>query len=524
MAVGSGRILAAAELSGDALDDVVVWDLFNDAELWIADGLGGFTTDTVIDLGVDEPWGLWSAHANGDADVDLVASRLTGDVSVFLGDGAGGISTTIPFAADAAVLGMAAADLTGDGLIDLVVNLAGPVGPQLGIYPNDGAGSYGAGLFMPLNVPAIVAPSYGVLAVEDFDGDGELDVATSGAVFYGAERFATPFERIIAGDGAYGVVSRDFDGNGTADLAISLFGESAVEVFSGQGNGAFVSLAKYGVNALPATLGSADFNGDTHFDLFTINTGGSGDMSVLLGVGDGTFTGPTHVALATGVFRATVGDVNRDGNLDVAAASTFADEVVVVLGDGAGGFPNSIAISVENPLYVAAGQLSPDANLDLVVTRSTNDSPLLLLGDRTGSFTSQVLTAASTTRKLAVADLNADGRAELLAAGVSDSTLLIWTVDTLGGLVAVSPVPVVDGFNEFEIADVDGDGHVDLLSSDGDALWVQHGDGGFGFGAATGFVGAAGDQLAVADFDGNGVPDVAMTDDFDDLTVILLGQ
>jgi hypothetical protein len=78
----------------------------------------------------------------------------------------------------------------------------------------------------------------------------------------------------------------DFDGDHRTDLAVG----SGVEltVRRGGGDGTFGPPVTYPTGVIPWWVTAADFSGDGRFDLAVAN-GGDGSVSVLLGVGDGTF-------------------------------------------------------------------------------------------------------------------------------------------------------------------------------------------------------------------------------------------
>ena len=158
----------------------------------------------------------------------------------------------------------------------------------------------------------------------------------------------------------------------------------------------------YAVGQLPILIVVHDFNGDGKPDLAVLNTG-SGNVSVLLGNGDGTFrnasnfdvggSGPTSIAIA---------DFDGDGKLDMAIAlptqvpfSCTGSTVNILLGNGDGNFQPAIkAVDVpSNYALVAAGDISADGKADLVVLRHQFDSTCspqggfsLFLGKGDGTF------------------------------------------------------------------------------------------------------------------------------------------
>src|SRR5207249_2100996 len=94
-----------------------------------------------------------------------------------------------------------------------------------------------------------------------------------------------------------------------------------VSILLGNGDGTFqaaTSLPVPGSNPLGVTLG--DLNKDGHLDIIVAEAGSS-DIAVFLGQGGGAFAAPVTYALATPPFQVVVADVNGDGKLDVVTAN-----------------------------------------------------------------------------------------------------------------------------------------------------------------------------------------------------------
>ena len=129
-------------------------------------------------------------------------------------------------------------------------------------------------------------------------------------------------------------------------------------------NGSFDSgvSGEYGLNA-------GDFNGDGIADL-VVGGNGSQQVRVLLGNGNGTFTGAAAQSSGGSTWVVVTGDVNGDGDLDVAAANSFSGNVGVLLGNGDGTFASADARSTSAPHVpsVDLGDLDGDGDLDLVLS------------------------------------------------------------------------------------------------------------------------------------------------------------
>jgi len=137
----------------------------------------------------------------------------------------------------------------------------------------------------------------------------------------------------VAGSGSEFVAVEDFNGDGKLDLAVAnitcnggCFVRGSVSILLGNADGTFRSAVNYKVAPLPSFVAVRDFNNDGKLDLVTANA--AGNMTVLLGNGDGTFQAAViYVAGGNIPVSGAVGDFNGDGAPDVA----FLNGGVVVL-------------------------------------------------------------------------------------------------------------------------------------------------------------------------------------------------
>jgi len=120
-------------------------------------------------------------------------------------------------------------------------------------------------------------------------------------------------------------VSADFNGDGRIDLAVNNrgtirteFESGDVSVFLGRGDGSFDQGLRIETGGSPIHLARADFNGDGQIDLVTANS--SEDASILIGRGDGTFEAPERFGIQDYPYGLAAGDVNGDGGADLVAA------------------------------------------------------------------------------------------------------------------------------------------------------------------------------------------------------------
>ena len=243
----------------------------------------------------------------------------------------------------------------------------------------------------------------------------------------------------------------------------------------------FAAAKSYTVGTTPSRVATGDVNGDGKLDLIVANTG-SGNVSVLLGNGDGTFQAAVNfdAAMAAPQFVLT-GDFNGDGKLDVAvfspgdATNNLTGTVSVLLGNGDGTFQAGRTTNLTiNTTQIGVADLNGDHRADLIVTEFNSAFSLsVLLGKGDGTFQAPTEVAAdlscaggvavTSCAVLAAADFNRDGNTDLALATQNGVQVLLGRGDGTfqsGATTAVAagyPVGIVS------VADINGDGTPDLV-------------------------------------------------------------
>ena len=529
---GQAYAIAAADFNNDGKPDIAAGNS-------ILLGNGDGTFQAPINVPASTP--LVVADFDQDGNLDIATSG-----AILYGNGDGTFQVQL-----LSLLGtpLAAGDLNGDGKPDLIAFQAGATSGIQSLLnegrstftiaqtletSNSTAALYGLKNGEPLDLliasgsgGQLYFEGPGIVTVLSGNGDGTFPIFPSYSTYPSSE-----------GDTTVGTMAAaDFNGDGKPDLAI---GEIV-----GNGHGAFTYqvglLLNNGTGFASPTLiplnntGSypvaADVNGDGKMDLLVGGAGGSNGpdsgVAVLLGNGDGTFQ-PAAYYGSPMAGPLAVGDFNNDGKLDVLGTSSFAADLAVILGNGNGSFglPLNSPVGVFNSVATAfaVADFNRDGKLDVAVLELQNTYALqILAGNGDGTFSIGAgYGLGSNPVAIALGDLNGDGIPDIVVggnniSGAAPSYISVFLGNGDGTFQGPTTTEAGNGIGAIVISDFNLDGKQDVVVSNanwGDvSLLLGNGDGTFQTplqfsGVGTQFTGR-GSALAVADFDGNGSPDIA---------------
>jgi len=336
------------------------------------------------------------------------------------------------------------ADLNNDKINDLIItngedsSLTVLLGTGKGNFREAPGSPFPAG-FMPNDI-----------AIADFNKDGIPDLAIA--------NHDRKYLTVLAGDGkgaftplkgspfhvevrphTHGVVAADFNGDGNLDLVTDSWGNNQLAILFGNKTGGFYSGIKYiKVGKHPyQRVRSADLNKDGHADIVTTNLDGN-NTTILLGDGKGNFHEPPGSPFACGdsPFGVAIGDINNDGNLDLAivnspsvtSSNTGRDGLWILLGDGKGKFATmsgSPFTTGIGPTRVAIGDMNGDGIQDIAVANYKSGTVTIFIMGKKGVISSYTVTVGSKPDGIAIGDLNGDGKKDIIVANSGSNYLTL---------------------------------------------------------------------------------------------------
>ncbi|WP_324672209.1 FG-GAP-like repeat-containing protein [Hymenobacter sp. GOD-10R] len=504
------------------------------------DGKGIFGPGQIVPI--DRGTGtLATGDIDGDGDLDFVATNYTftsftgriGALNVRVNNGNGSFSNTQQLSiTDDGYESIRFGDVDSDGDLDLVgANFTG----RVDVFLNDGGGTFSFG-------PRVAVGQFPKqVELTDVDGDGDLDVLTFTRNSISVRRndgqgsFSGTQEVAVA-DYPRGFAVGDVNGDGSPDLLVSRYGLDSneigqVDVFANDGSGGFTLGQSVAVGASPQALKLGDVDGDGDLDFLVCNyyTGVSNNtVTVRLNNGNGVFSGNQQVPVTDYPGSLDLGDVDGDGDLDLATASSLLPQLIIRLNQNTAQGPlavvsvaparNTVAApratdvavtfnqtlgntaTTQNALKVHSAQagglkaggasvsgmtLTFNPNADFkpgetvfasVLASAQSSGGQSLAKGQVFQFTAATATAAATfsgtevatgagANTTALGDLDRDGDLDLLTANTNASSVWVRLNNGNGTFAGTQEVRVDDGPYAIALGDIDGDGDLDFVTA-----------------------------------------------------------
>ncbi len=300
------------------------------------------------------------------------------------------------------------------------------------------------------------------------------------------------------------------------------------------------------VGTAPSAIELADFNRDGKLDAAVANSG-SKDVTILIGDGSGGFKPASGSPFAAGndPNDLAIGDVNNDGNLDLAFSNHDSTYLTVLLGDGKGTFkpaPGSpyTVQSKPHPHGVVIADFNADGWADLATDDWQNNRVTVVFNDKRGGFLSPGVSfpvGKMPYHKLRAADLNKDGKADIVTTNFEGGNVSVLLADGQGGFREAAGSPFDSNKQPFAIAigDLNGDGNPDLAvghysghitdtSADRMTILLGAGDGTFRQAWSQLVPGKAPTRVAIGDINNDQIADAVFANYGNNSVTVVLGS
>jgi hypothetical protein len=528
--------LVAADFNDDLRTDVAVANLGPDAfgggvTVVLGNGAGGFGAQLNTDLGTNVGASmLGSGDFNRDGRMDLAVLTGTtggvGPIRILLGTGIG--TFTLGQQLEGAEGTILAGELTGDTRLDVLLVLEDT--PVIKLFTG-----LGNGTFSPARNFDVTWDSFDAELV-DTEGDGDLDIvgAAGGPIWTmlneGGGNFGPQIFRSFENLSGWQLSAADFNGDRNADVAVLNASGGDVQIGLGVGDGRFTPFVVYeDVSFQTSEVAAADWTGDGRIDLVVNNEYASVSNIVVLmkGTGTGAFTGFTY--WTTGNLDPTPAHMNFDAKVDLLAFSQDPGRIYATVNEGGGRFrapQSTVGEAIGSP---DAGDVNRDGWLDLVMVAETIPEPGRIvasvythLGQGFGRFGPAIVSPIRDVEtmegagEIVLADVNEDGRLDLVVGTVHlfPGPPNVWVMlgDGAGRFTGLREylTDATASNQSIDVADLNRDGHLDIVGHTLSQLAVLPGTGTGAFGPRIVSGSSEPTQAGthVADFTGDGIPDV----------------
>jgi FG-GAP-like repeat len=292
--MGTAQAIALGDLNGDGHPDLVM--VLDAVTVFLGNGDGTFQNGVPYELVGGSAVAIADLNGDGKLDLAVntvpngansdAGTTSPGGIAILLGHGDGTFappSTTYP--AGPGSFSVAIADLNGDGRLDLAVadqDLNGPAG-SVSVLLGPGNGTFPTAVAYPTSMET------NAVAAADLNGDGTIDLAVTNS---GSNAVGVLLGR---GDGTFlpqvtyptdgdptAIAIRDLNADGAPDLVVANESSSDVSVFLGRGDGSFGTEVPFTTGQYPSSVAIGDLNGDELPDV-AVATQGSSGVSILLG-------------------------------------------------------------------------------------------------------------------------------------------------------------------------------------------------------------------------------------------------
>jgi hypothetical protein len=515
---GDGDLDAFATIRGS-------FDQMTKIKVWRNNGDGTFAAPIEFTTG-QGPAGIVIADFTGDSKPDVITANYGGSsISLLRHNGLNGQQAgflpPVTFNATNHAEKIAAADVNGDGILDVVVGETVDIGPlaTLAVMINTGNGNFAA----PVIYDAAPGGRFGstAVALADLDNDGDVDLIGGGLYENGSIDNGAVTIRRNNGNGTFGaaeiilftnpnfvpnpkeITTGFINGDGFPDIVAAVPSGRAIEGFvvvNSNGSGGFNTPVYYEASQQTFDVAVVDLDKEGHGDVITV-ANSSAAVTVHKNLGNGSFPVLTRYEVASLSDAVESADIDNDGDIDIVVNGEVdivsLDAVVKILkNNGNGTFAPAIDYTpARNFADMKLRDINGDGFVDLIFGPDANDPPYhfgtaLNLGN--GTFAPTIVTEVFSCGDgtIDAADLDGDGDLDIVLTeeegcpGI-EPHIFIFRNDGNQNFVRMPDI-VLPGLlpHGLALADVTGDGKIDIITALATGMGVFPGNGNLTFGAA----------------------------------------
>ena len=501
------------------------FDQMTKIKVWRNNGDGTFDAPIEFPTG-QGPAGIVIADFTGDGKPDVITANFgASSISLLRHNGLtghhAGFLPPVSFNAINHAEKIAAGDVNGDGILDVVVGELVDIGPlaTLAVMINTGDGNFAA----PVIYDAAPGGRFGstAVALADLDNDGDLDLIGGGLYENGSIDNGAATIRRNNGNGTFGaaeiilftnpnfvanpkeITTGFVNGDGFPDIVAAVPSGRAIEGFvvvNSNGSGGFNTPVYYEASQQTFDVAVVDLDKDGHGDVITV-ANSSAAVTVHKNLGNGSFPVLTRYEVASLSDAVESADIDNDGDIDIVVNGVVDivsnDGVVKILkNNGNGTFAPAIDYTPTRTFGdMKLRDINGDGFLDLVLAPNACCSPYhfgtaVNLGN--GTFAPTVVTEVFSCGDgtIDAADLDGDGDLDIVLTeeetcfGSTDNHIFIFRNDGNQNFVRMPDIVLHGDLpHGLALADVTGDGNIDIITALPQGMGVFPGNGNLTFGA-----------------------------------------